>query len=222
VPETLPLFPLGSVLMPGLLQAFNVFEERYRTLVEELQAQPEGSPREFGVVAIRSGREVGVDGVRAREALYPVGCTARVEQIDALEDGRFEIITAGHTRFRLLDIDATAGTPYLTGAVERLGEPDGDGAPVLARSVARHFDRYRDQLGGYSAPTDPSDPRMLSYIVAAAVRLDLADRQRLLEQPDTAARLTAELGLLRRETALIAALQAVPAIELTQMPYGLN
>ena len=70
--------------------------------------------------------------------------------------------------------------------------------------------------------TDPSDPRMLSYLVAAAMRLDLADRQRLLEQPDTAARLSAELALLRRETALVAALQAVPATELTQMPYGLN
>jgi uncharacterized protein len=218
----LPLFPLGSVLMPGLVQAFNVFEQRYRALVEKLEAQPEGSPREFGVVAIRSGREVGADGVRSRDALYPVGCTARVEQIDALEDGRFEIITVGHTRFRLLGIDATAGTPYLTGAVERIGEPDGDGAPLLARSVARSFDGYRDQVGGYANPTDPSDPRMLSYIVAAAVRLDLADRQRLLEQPDTAARLSAELGLLRRETALIAALQAVPATELTQVPYGLN
>ena len=61
---------------------------------------------------------------------------------------------------------------------------------------------------------------MLSYLVAAAMRLDLADRQRLLEQPDTAARLSAELALLRRETALVAALQAVPATELTQMPYG--
>jgi uncharacterized protein len=222
VPETLPLFPLGSVLMPGLVQALNVFEERYCTLVEELEARPEGSVREFGVVAIRSGREVGADGVRAREALYPVGCTARVEQIDTLEDGRFEIITVGHTRFRLLDIDATAGTPYLTGLVERLGEPDGDGASVFARSVARHFDGYRDQLGGDGRVTDPSDARMLSYLVAAAMRLDLADRQRLLEQPDTSTRLRAELALLRRETALVAALQAVPATELTQVPYGLN
>jgi uncharacterized protein len=108
------------------------------------------------------------------------------------------------------------------GLVERLGEPDGGGAPVLARSVARHFDAYRDQLGGDGEVTDPSEPRRLSYLVAAAMRLDLADRQRLLEQPDTAARLRAELALLRRETALVAALQAVPATELTHMPYWLN
>jgi len=222
VPELLPLFPLGSVLLPGLVLPLNVFEPRYRTLVEELVAEPEGSPREFGVVAIRSGREVGEDGVRALEALYPAGCTARVEEVTALDDGRYEVVSVGCTRFRLLDIDATAGTPYLMGLVERLGEPDGDGAPMFARPVARHFDAYRDLLGGDGQVTDPSEPRRLSYLVAAAMRLDLVDRQRLLEQPDTAARLRAELALLRRETALIAALQAVPATELTHMPYGLN
>ena len=116
MPETLPLFPLGSVLMPGLVQAFNVFEQRYRTLVEELGPSPRGPRASSGwwpsAPAARSARTASV----RVEALYPVGCTARVEQIDALEDGRFEIVTVGHTRFRLLDIDATAGTPYLTGA----------------------------------------------------------------------------------------------------------
>jgi Lon protease-like protein len=222
VPERLPLFPLGSVLLPGLVLPLNVFEERYRTLVEELVAQPEGSPREFGVVAIRSGREVGVDGVRAVEALYPAGCTAQVQEVTVLDDGRYAVVTVGQTRFRLLEIDTTAGTPYLTGLVEWLGEPDGAGAATVARSVARHFDRYRDQLGGGGEVTDPSEPRMLSYLVAAAMRLDLVERQQLLEQPDTTSRLRAELALLRRETALVSALQAVPATELTRMPYGLN
>ena len=203
----LPLFPLGSVLLPGLVLPLNVFEPRYRTLVEELVAEPEGSPREFGVVAIRSGREVGEDGVRALEALHPAGCTAELEEVTALDDGRYEVVSVGCTR--LLDIDATAGTPYLMGLVERLGESDGDGAPIFARSVARHFDAYRDLLGGDGQVTDPSEPRRLSYLVAATMRLDLADRQRLLEQPDTAARLRAELALL-------------PATELTHMPYGLN
>ena len=162
--------------------------------------------------------------MRARRST-PVGCTARVEQIDTLEDGRFEIITVGHTRFRLLDIDATAGTPYLTGVVQRLGEPDGDGAPVLARSVARALRRLPRPARRLPAPTDPSDPRMLSYIVAAAVRLDLVDRQRLLEQPDHRRPAAApKPALLRRETALVSALQAVPATELTpaQAPFGLD
>ena len=91
----------------------------------------------------------------ARDALYPVGCTAGLEEINALEDGRYEIVSVGHTRFRLIDIDATAGTPYLIGLVERLGESDGDGAPIFARSVARHFDGYRDLLGGDTAGDRP-------------------------------------------------------------------
>ena len=66
----------------------------------ELVAEPEGSPREFGVVAIRSGREVGEDGVRALEALYPAGCTAQVEEVTALDDGRYEVVSVGCTRFR--------------------------------------------------------------------------------------------------------------------------
>ena len=69
--ETLPLFPLGTVLYPGLLLPLNIFEERYRQLVRDLLDGPE--PRRFGVIAIRKGRETGVDGI---SALYQVGCTA--------------------------------------------------------------------------------------------------------------------------------------------------
>ncbi len=66
--ETLPLFPLGTVLFPGLLLPLHIFEERYRQLVRDLVRQPE--PRRFGVVAIREGRETGIDGVAA---LYEIG-----------------------------------------------------------------------------------------------------------------------------------------------------
>jgi hypothetical protein len=61
--ETLPLFPLGTVLFPGLLLPLHIFEERYRQLVRDLQTRPE--PRRFGVIAIRQGRETGVDGIQA-------------------------------------------------------------------------------------------------------------------------------------------------------------
>src|SRR5437016_378198 len=58
--ETLPLFPLGTVLFPGLLLPLHIFEDRYRRLVRDLQDGPE--PRRFGVIAIRQGRETGVVG----------------------------------------------------------------------------------------------------------------------------------------------------------------
>ena len=61
----LPLFPLSTVLVPGLVLPLHVFEPRYRILVQALLELPEGAERRFGVVAIRSGREVG-DGRRPR------------------------------------------------------------------------------------------------------------------------------------------------------------
>ena len=61
--ETLPLFPLGSVLYPGLLLPLHIFEDRYRQLVHDLLDGPE--PRRFGVIAIREGSETGAGGLAA-------------------------------------------------------------------------------------------------------------------------------------------------------------
>src|SRR5215471_11729867 len=77
--ETLPLFPLGTVLYPGLLLPLHVFEERYQQLVRDLLAGPE--PRTFGVIAIREGRETGPNGILT---LYEIGCIATVRQVTQL------------------------------------------------------------------------------------------------------------------------------------------
>ncbi len=231
VPQRLPLFPLGSVLFPGLVLPLNVFEPRYRLLVQDLVGEggldgelDEDDVRGFGVVAIKAGHEVGSDNV---QALHSVGCVALVRDVTETEDGRYEIVTVGASRFRVVGIDESAGTPYLTGLVEPFGDDDvedddGDGRlTVLADSVSRAFDEYRDVLdiGGAEAP---DDPRVLSYLVAAAVVLDLDQRQRLLEAPDTATRLQAELDVLRRETTLIRTFGAVPATELPEWPVNAN
>ena len=68
--ELLPLFPLSTVLFPGMRLPLHIFEERYRLLAAHLQAQPE--PRRFGVIAIRTGREAGADGVNADGVLDEV------------------------------------------------------------------------------------------------------------------------------------------------------
>src|ERR1043166_4285938 len=98
--EKLPLFPLGTVLFPGLVLPLHIFEERYRRLVRGLLG--ESGPDEFGVVAIRKGRETGIDGV---SSLYEVGCTATLRQVDSRDDGRFDLVTLGTQRFRLLGLD---------------------------------------------------------------------------------------------------------------------
>ena len=98
--EMLPLFPLGTVLYPGLPLPLHIFEPRYRQLVRDLLDGPQ--PGRFGVIAIRKGRETGVDGV---SALYEIGCTATLRQIAKYEDGQFDIVTVGSQRFRLTGLD---------------------------------------------------------------------------------------------------------------------
>jgi Lon protease-like protein len=219
----LPLFPLGTVLFPGLVLPLHVFEERYRELVRDLLALPERE-REFGVVAIREGREVGTDGARA---LFDVGCSARLRQVEAHDDGRFDLVTVGSRLFRITGL--AHDRPYLTGDVQWLPDETGDQheAQVLAAAVRAALADYLQALGEASSreiepPQLPHDPLVLSHLVAATVLLDLADRQELLDQPDGRTRLRRELSVLRREAGFLRALTAAPAPELARAPYSSN
>lgn len=224
MPERLPLFPLGLVLLPGLLLPLHVFEQRYRDLVRDLLELPEPE-RRFGVVAIREGREVGADGVTA---LHEVGCVAQLRRVTPYEDGRFDVVATGAERFRLTGL--VEGAAYATGLVELLPDELGPAAEasLLDRAVRRAFRGYAAALGrarGEDAPEPgelPADGLALSYVVAASVVVDLDDRQRLLAEPDGVARLRAELALLRRETTLLRTLTALPAPELARGPVSPN
>jgi Lon protease-like protein len=170
VGELIPLFPLSAPLFPGIVLPLNIFEPRYRRLVRDLLALPAGSDRRFfGVTAIRQGWEV--ERISPAEALYDVGCTARLRTVDPQPDGTFRIVTVGGQRFRLLDVivgtEETADPPYLRAEVEWLsdeeaaeeaaadreglvGPPGGEVADavargsmdVLVRNVRNLFTRY--------------------------------------------------------------------------------
>lgn len=221
--ELLPLFPLGMVLFPGLVLPLHVFEERYRVLVRDLSALPEHQ-RSFGVVAIREGREIGEEGVRA---LHAVGCSAQVHRVHEHEDGRFDLVTAGARRFRL---DALhSDRPYLTADVEWLPDEvgDADEAAVLAGPVTAALTDYLAALvelgaGEVTLPELPTDPLVLSHLVGATLHVDLGDRQALLEAADGCTRLRAELTLMRREAVLLRALRVVPAPELSRAAVSPN
>lgn len=224
MPAKLPLFPLGTVLFPGLLLPLHVFEPRYRQLVADLLAGPE--PRQFGVIAIRRGRETGADGV---SALYQTGCTAILRRVTEHADGRFDLVTVGAQRFRLLDLDHSR--PYLQGTVELLAEETGDeaAAATAAEATTRAFREYvaaLDRRGRATASVDltglPDEPVALSYLVAASAGTGLAQQQALLAEPDAVRRLTAEQAMLTRETAMLAALSAAPAPGLPHSPYHPN
>jgi Lon protease-like protein len=223
--ERLPLFPLGTVLVPGLLLPLNIFEQRYRELVQELESLPAGAPRRFGVVAIQRGREVGATAI---EELHEVGCTAEVRRIDPHADGRYRVIAVGGDRFRLAGVDRES-RPYLVGEVDFLGDPVGDeeAAARLVPAVGDLLRSYLERLGEVrqveiSVPDLPDEPLPLSYLVAATVIAEIADRQALLAAPDAVARLQTEQTLLRRELALLTRLDAVTASDLTKLPLSPN
>ncbi|MFF0295714.1 LON peptidase substrate-binding domain-containing protein [Kitasatospora sp. NPDC004614] len=240
--DRLPLFPLNTVLYPGLVLPLHVFEERYRRLVADLQKLPEDEPRRFGVIALRDGREVApvreldepagpLDGIGAPgedplDALHPVGCVADVASVRDQPEGRYELLVTGTTRFRLRAIDATG--PYLVGDVSVLPEQPGEGSGALAAGVERAFRTYQKRLAGAreatlnGEPELPDDPQVLSYLVAAATTLPVAVKQELLACPDTAQRLTRELELLRQESAVIAKLPSLPATDLTRQAFSPN
>lgn len=213
--RSLPLFPLGSVLFPGLVMPLHVFEARYRALVRDLMALPEGTPREFGVVAIQRGWEVEQVGSTGEVTLHEVGCTAQLRQVTEHDDGRFDLVTVGGRRFRIVRVDREAG-PYLVADVEYLPESPGPAglADRLAPRVLAAFRRYLSLLRSDPAELTeqlPEEPAVLSHLVAASASLTVDDRQRLLAEPDTAARLRAELRVLSREEALLRHVRAVPA-----------
>jgi uncharacterized protein len=220
--EMLPLFPLGAVLYPGMLLPLHIFEERYRQLVRDLLERPE--PRQFGVIAIRKGRETGIDGVHS---LYEIGCIATLRRVEEHEDGRFDLVTVGTRRFRLLALDQTL--PYLQGEIEQLGEDvvDQTAAAPVVRGVQVAFRAYLDALterGGATVRIEdlPSEPGLLSFVVAATMVIDLPDRQGLLDEADTVRRLSAERALLARETAMLRTTTSRPAPDLRYTPYSPN
>jgi uncharacterized protein len=219
--EVLPLFPLGAVLYPGMLLPLHIFEERYRQLVRDLLDRPE--PRRFGVIAIRKGRETGVEGV---QSLYEFGCTATLRRVAEHEDGRFDLVTVGTQRFRLLALDQTL--PYLQGEMEMLADEvvDQAAAAPVVRAVQVAFRGYLDALTERGATVRvedlPAEPVLLSFLVAAAVVIDLPERQALLDEPDALRRLAAERAMLSRETAMLRTTTSRPAPDLRYMPYNPN
>ncbi|MEV5018379.1 LON peptidase substrate-binding domain-containing protein [Streptomyces sp. NPDC053780] len=241
----LPLFPLNSVLFPGLVLPLNIFEERYRAMMRELLKTSEDEPRRFAVVAIRDGYEVAQSapglpdptatpergpaagfGSDPLKAFHKVGCIADAATIRERADGTFEVLATGTNRVRLVSVDASG--PFLTAELEPLPEEPGDEAGALAEGVLRSFRQYQKRLAGArerSLATGaelPDEPGVVSYLVAAAMMLDTPTKQRLLQAPDTASRLRDELKLLRSETAVIRTLPSLPASELTRGPTSLN
>ena len=105
--DVIPIFPLQTVLFPGMLLPLHIFEERYRQMVRDCM---DGDDT-FGVTLIRSGSEVGAPAVP-----HEIGTLARIVRLDPLEDGRFFLVALGEERFRIRELRTER--PYLQASVE--------------------------------------------------------------------------------------------------------
>ena len=199
---SLPLFPLGSVLFPGMLLPLHIFEPRYRLLLQRVTQNDEP----FGIVLIKAGPEVG-----GRAEPHRVGTTARVVGATPLPGGRSFVIARGERRFEIERIDAES-EPYLVGTVRYLDDDDGADASALADRAADSFGQYL--TGIISTSNDARSevplgelrdgtPAEVSYRIAGGLGIDAAERQRLLETERTSARLESVIHLLERERALL-------------------
>lgn len=167
----LRLFPLRTVLFPGMDLQLQVFEERYRTLIAECLES--GEP--FGVVLIREGSEVGGPAVPQR-----VGCTARIRCVAPTRDGRLIVDAVGGTRFRIAQL--YDDQPYLAADVEfpvdEIAEVPAE-ALEDAQARMRQLQRLRDTIGNeyHREVGVPASAGALADRVGALGRGMVTDRQ---------------------------------------------
>jgi Lon protease-like protein len=181
VTRLLPIFPLGTVLLPTELLPLHVFEPRYRDLMADL-TEP-GRVAELGVVLIERGHEVGGGDQRV-----DTGTVARLVQAERLPDGRWVALFAGAAPFRV--VEWLPDDPYPQARVQDVPEPDWDPADeaglTAAEAIVRRASALAAELGevrGAGGLEFSDDPAIRAWQLCAAAPLGPLDRQRLLESP---------------------------------------
>lgn len=241
----LPYFPLHVVLFPHLPLPLHIFEERYRAMARDLVSDASPFAGRFVVSMITEGSEVIEPRVEAALARgQRVGTIAEVRSAEQFDDGRWVLLAAGLSRAVLGAVDASGA--YAIVDASPLPEVAGVGAERLLPQVQVALDGYlatvkrfvvttasesqpQQEMDDVTASLDavlkpiqlPDDPLAASYAVGGLLQVELTRKQRLLELPDAASRLRAELQLLRRESRLLAD-GALPPIAPADLRYNPN
>jgi uncharacterized protein len=242
----LPYFPLHVVLFPHLPLPLHIFEERYRALARDLTVDDSPSGGRFVVSMITEGAEVieGRSGPAAPARGKRIGTIAEVHTAEQFPDGRWVLLVVGVARAALGEVDASGS--YDTIDASPLPEVEGEGALALVPQVQAALDLYLSSVKRFVAtaassgdtPREPADvaasldavlkpirlpeePLAASYAVGGLLQVELTRKQRLLELPDAASRLRAELTLLQRESRLLAD-GALPPIGPSELRYNPN
>lgn len=192
----MPLFPLKNVvLFPGMVLPLHIFESRYREMINACIEEQ----RQFGVVLIEEGVEVGGEAVPHR-----VGTAARITKVTRQDDGRINIVAVGTQRFEVIALDHSKA--YLQATVKPLPVVNGRTrrAEELVQQLLPRIFEYVDlleQATKQKLPIDrmPEDPIALAMLVAIGMQAPPQDKQRLLEKAGIPEMLAFEAHLLSRE-----------------------
>ena len=178
MPTRLSIFPLpGAILFPGLQLPLHIFEPRYRALVSDALARD----RRIAMIQPQAGGE--------SAPLFAVGCVGKIGEVEALEDGRFNIVLEGQSRFRVVsELDVT--TPFRQIEAELIAEPDeilSLGERASLEQEARDFADRQGYAVDWDAVSQLDDQSLINGVSQIAP-FDAAAKQALLEAPNIATR----------------------------------
>lgn len=168
----LSIFPLGgAVLFPGLQLPLHIFEPRYRALVGDALARD----RRIALIQPRLPGE--------RAPLFSMGTVGLIDEVEALDDGRYNIVLEGMARFRLLrELDVTTAFRQVEGQL--IEEPADEFLSSIERAgIEQEAQRFADRQG-YSVDWDSVsqlDDLALINGISQIAPFDAAAKQALLE-----------------------------------------
>lgn len=188
VTQRLSIFPLtGAILFPGLQLPLHIFEPRYRALVSDALARD----RRIAMIQPQKAEE--------GAALYTVGCVGRIGDVEAMEDGRYNVILQGESRFRVIrELDVTTLFRQVEG--ELIAEPEDEFLSSIERASFEREARKFADTQGYSVDWDSVtrlDDVSLIDGVSQIAPFDPASKQALLEAPDLHARCETLIQLMQ-------------------------
>jgi Lon protease-like protein len=174
-PVRLSIFPLGgAILFPGLQLPLHIFEPRYRTLVGSALAKD----RKIAMIQPQAARE--------GAPLFEIGCVGRIGEVEALDDGRYNIVLEGEARFRVLrELEVT--TPFRQVEAQLIDDPDFEALSAIERAGFEREARDFADRQGYSVDWDAVahlDDAALINGVSQIAPFDAAAKQALLEAND--------------------------------------
>jgi Lon protease-like protein len=212
----LALFPLNTVLFPGMPLQLHIFEPRYQTLIRQCL----DTHQPFGVVLIHQGLEA--YGPLATPV--QVGCAARIINTIPLEGGRMNLTAVGDERFRIIKLNYEQ--PFLVGEVESvpIERPSSIEIARGTRQLAPWVSEYLrlvnqvdpDHMADLGGIDLPEDPLVMLYLAASILHVPATEKQALLEATYANELLAKVVRLYRRETAVMR------KVKLVSLAYSLS